>query len=72
MARQCYNTRLQVKAQFDPFSMGLDMRDELFEEHGKLLDDLLKIPLSKGDPSRMIRIGSDLDKETKEWLTAFL
>lgn len=52
--------------------MGLDMRDELFEEHGKLLDDLLKIPLSKGDPSRMIRIGSDLDKETKEWLTAFL
>lgn len=35
VAWQCYNARLQVKAGFDLFVMGLDTRNELFEEYSK-------------------------------------
>lgn len=52
--------------------MGLYMRDELIEDHGKPLDNLLDVTLLKGDPSRMVQVGYDLDKVTKEWLTNFL
>lgn len=52
--------------------MGLDTGDELSEEYGESLDDLLKIPLSKGDPNQIVRIYLDLNKVTKEGLTIFL
>lgn len=50
--RQCYNAGVQAKAQHDLFSIRLDTWDELAEEHGELLGDLLDIPLSKKDPSQ--------------------
>lgn len=52
--------------------MELDIRDELSEKHGGPLGDMLQIPLSKGDPSRIVQISLDLDKVKKERLTAFL
>lgn len=71
MVRQCYNARLQAKAQSNTF-IGLDIRDKLIEEHSKPLGDPLKIPLMKGDPNWTVRIGSDLDQVTKERLATLL
>lgn len=52
--------------------MGLDTSDELSKEHGEPLGDLPEILLSKGEPRRIVWIGSDLDKVIKERLIAFL
>lgn len=71
MVRQCYNARFEDEAQFDPFPMGLDTKDELSKKNGEPLDDLLEIPLSRENPSWMAQINSDLDKVTKERLTTF-
>lgn len=44
----------------NPFPMALDMQDELFKEHGKLLDDLLEIPLLNKVSIQLVWIDSDL------------
>lgn len=51
---QCFNARLQTEVQSNPFSMGLDMRDELIEEHSEPQEDLQETPLSRDDPDRMV------------------
>lgn len=66
---QCH---LQAKDQSEPFSTRLDTMDDLIEEHGKSLGELLEIPLLRGDLSWIVWIDSDLDKIMKERLTIFL
>lgn len=72
MTQQCFNAIIQAKAKSDPFPMGWDTQDKLTKKHDEPLGDLLEIPLSRKDPSWIVRIGSDLDQVTKKWLTTFL
>lgn len=48
------------------------MQDKIIEEYDEPLGDLLEIPLTKGDPSLIVWIGSNIGKVINEWLTNLL
>uniref|UniRef100_A0A6I9QPU4 Uncharacterized protein LOC105037583 n=1 Tax=Elaeis guineensis var. tenera TaxID=51953 RepID=A0A6I9QPU4_ELAGV len=50
LARHCYNIALQRSNQADPCPVdGLDTRDDLAEERGRPIEDLIPIPLNDGN-----------------------
>ena len=64
LARHCYNIALQGKGQSDPCPIdGLDTRDDLAEERGEPIEDLVSIPLNDGNEEHVVKIGSNLGKE---------
>lgn len=52
-------------------SRGLDTKNEMAEERGKPVEDLLTIPLHNENPQH-VQIGSRVDKATKQQLVSFL
>ena len=51
---------------------GLDVRDDLTEERGEPMDDLVTIPLNDGKEDHIIQISSNLREKVREQLVAFL
>lgn len=51
---------------------GLDTRDELTEERGRPIVDLVTIPLHDGDPRHVVRIGLTLNEGKQLNLVVFL
>ena len=49
---------------------GLDVRDELLEERGNLMEDLEMIALEDGNKDHTVQIHSNLDQETSYFLFA--
>lgn len=71
MARHCYTARLRIEPQPD-FPIWLDAWKDLIEEHAQPSKDLLEILLREEDPHQTVKIGSYLDKVTKDWLITLL
>ena len=66
LARHCYNIALQRSGQPDPCPIdGLDTHDNLTEERGGPMEDLVAIPLNDGNEEHMVKIGSNLGKEVR-------
>lgn len=71
LAKQCYLVACQAKP-LNAFPIkGLYTRDELAEETGKSMEDLIVIPLHDGNPQHVVRTGSKLDEAIKQQLVAF-
>lgn len=75
LARQCYLVACQTK-QIKPSNgltvQWLDTKDELTKERVKPVEDLVAIPLHDRDLQHVVKIGSRLDKDTKQCLAIFL
>ena len=66
LERRCYNITLQRNSQSDPCPVdGLDTRDDLAEEWGEPIEDLVSIPLNDGNEEHVVKIGSNLGKEVR-------
>ena len=50
----------------------MDTRDDLAEERGELIEDLIIIPLNNGNEEHMVKIGSNLGEEMRTQLINFL
>ena len=73
LARHCYNIALQRNGQSDPCPVDrLDTRDDLAEEWGEPIEDLVSISLNDGNEEHMVKIGSNLRKEVWIQLINFL
>ena len=73
LARHCYNIALQRNSQSDPRPVdGLDTRDDLAEERGEPIEDLVSIPLNDGNEEHVVKIGSNLREEVQTQLINFL
>ena len=53
-------------------SDGLDARDDLIEERGTPIEDLVPIPLNDGNAEHVAMIGSNLEEEVRTHLIDFL
>ena len=73
LARHCYNIALQRSDQSNPCPVdGLDAHDDLIEERGGPIEDLVSIPLNDGNAEHVVKIGSNLGKEVRTQLINFL
>ena len=73
LARHCYNIALQRSDQADLCPVdGLDARDDLTEERGGPIEDLIPIPLNDGSAEHVVLIGSNLEEEVRTHLVDFL
>ena len=73
LARHCYNIALQRKGQSDPCPIdGLDTRDDLAEEWGEPIEDLVSIPLNDENEEHVVKIDSNLREEVRTQLINFL
>ena len=73
LARYYYNIALQRNDQSDPCPVdGLDTRDDLAEERGEPIEDLVLIPLNDGNEEHVVKIGSNLGEEVWTQLIKFL
>ena len=73
LARHCYNIALQRSGQPDPCPVdGLDTHDDLTEERGGPIEDLVSIPLNDGNKEHVVKIGSNLGEEVRAQLIDFL
>ena len=73
LARHCYSVTLQGSDQSDPCLVdGLDARDDLTEERGTPIEDLVPIPLNDGNAEHVVMIGSNLEGEVQMQLIDFL
>ena len=73
LARHCYNIALQRNGQSDPCPIdGLDTRDDLTEERGEPIEDLVSIPLNDRNEEHVVKIGSNLREEVRTQLINFL
>ena len=73
LARHCYNIALQRSDQSDPYPVdGLDARDDLTEERGAPIEDLVPISLNDGNTEHVAMIGSNLEEEVRTRLIDFL
>ena len=73
LARHCYNIALQRKGQSDPYLVdGLDTRNNLAEEWGEPIEDLVSIPLNDGNEEYVVKIGSNLEDDVRTQLINFL
>ena len=73
LARHCYNIALQKSDQADPCPVdGLDARDDLTEERGGPIEDLVPIPLNDRNAEHVAMIGSNLGEEVRTHLIDFL
>ena len=73
LARHCYNIALQRSDQSDLCSVdGLDARDDLAEERGSPIKDLVSIPLNDGNTEHVVKISSNLGEEVRMHLIDFL
>ena len=73
LARHCYNIALQRSDQSDPCPVdGLDARDDLIEERGGPIKDLVSIFLNDGNTEHVVKIGSNLGEEVRMHLIDFL
>ena len=68
MARQAGQAHVHCHIPID----GLGIRDELAEERGKPIEDLVTVPLNDGKSDHVIQIGSELDDDVKQKLVMFL
>ena len=66
LARHCYNIALQRNDQSDPCPVdGLVTHDDLAEEQGEPIEDLVSIPLNDGNEEHVVKIDSNLGKEVR-------
>lgn len=66
LAHHYYHIVLQGTKAVDAYLVeGLDTHDELAEQQGESIEDLISIPLADGNPEHMVWIGSNLDQVTK-------
>ena len=66
LARHCYNIVLQRSDQSDLCPVdGLDARDDLIEERGGPIEDLVPISLNDGNAEHVVMIGSNLGEEVR-------
>ena len=73
LARHCYNIALQRSDQSDPCPVdGLDACDDLTEERGGPIEDLVSISLNDGNAEHVAMIGSNLGEEVRTHLIDFL
>ena len=73
LVRQYYTIVLQEAKQREMCPMeGLDTRDELAQECGEPIEDLILIPLENENKDHTTQIGSSLDYVSKDQLTSFL
>ena len=73
LARHFYNITLQRSGQPDPCPVdGLDTHDDLTEEWGGPIEDLISIPLNDENEEYVVKIGSNLGKEVRTQLINFL
>ena len=73
LARHCYNIALQRSDQSGPCSVdGLDARDDLTEERGDPIEDLVLVPLNDRNAEHVVMIGSNLGEEVRTHLVDFL
>ena len=73
LAKHCYSIALQGSDQSDPCPVdGLDARDDLTEERGTPIEDLVSIPLNDGNAEHVAMIGSNLEEEVRTRLIDFL
>ncbi|XP_073106888.1 uncharacterized protein [Elaeis guineensis] len=73
LARRCYNIALQRSDQFDLCPVdGLDAHDDLAEERGGPIEDLVSIPLNDGNAEHVVKIGSNLGEEVQTHLVDFV
>ena len=73
LARHCYNIALQRSDQSDLCPVdGLDARDDLAEERGGPIEDLVSIPLNDGNAEHVVKIDSNLGEEVRAHLVDFL
>ena len=73
LARHCYNIALQGGIQPDPCPVdGLDTCDDLTEERGTPIEDLVPIPLNDENAEHVAMIGSNLEEEVRMRLIGFL
>ena len=73
LARHCYNIALQRSDQSDLCPIdGLDARDDLVEERGGPIEDLILIPLNDGNTEHVVKINSNLGEEVRTQLIDFL
>ena len=64
---------MQRSNQSDPCPVdGLDARDDLTEERGGPIEDLVPIPLNDGNAEHVAMIGSNLGEEVRMRLIDFL
>ena len=50
----------------------MDTRDDLAEERGEPIEDLVSIPLNDGNEEHVVKIGSNLGEEVRTQLIIFL
>ena len=75
VAKQCYLVAHQARQTHVHSHIpidGLDVRDELAEERGKPVEDLMAVPLEDGNPDHFFQIGLELDSSTRQKLVLFL
>ena len=73
LARHCYNIASQKSDQSDPCPVdGLDARDDLTEERGGPIEDLVPIPLNDRNAEYVVKISSNLGEEVRTHLIDFL
>ena len=73
LARHFYHIALQRSDQSDPCPVdGLDACDDLTEERGGPIEDLVPIPLNDGNTEHVALIGSNLGEEVRTRLIDFL
>ena len=73
LARHCYNIALQRNGQSDTCPVdGLDTHDDLTEEWGEPIEDLVSIPLNDGNEEHVVKISSNLGEEVRTRLINFL
>ena len=73
LARHCYSIALKRSDRSDLCPIdGLDARDDLTEERGGPIEDLVSIPLNDGNKEHVVKIGSNLGEEVRAQLIDFL
>ena len=66
LARHCYNIALQRSDRSDLYPIdGLDACNDLTEERGGPIEDLVSIPLNDGNKEHVVKIGSNLGEEDR-------
>ena len=73
LARHCYTITLQGGRQVESYPIdGLDACDDLREERGEPIEDIVEVLLNDGHEDHTIQISSNLGEEVMRQLVAFL
>ncbi|GAV76335.1 hypothetical protein CFOL_v3_19810 [Cephalotus follicularis] len=73
VARQCYKTVMMDKGKEKALSVAnMELRGDVEPERPQPVEEVLQVPLEKGNEGKIIQVGSQLGEVEKEELITFL